>query len=79
MTVSTQSPGPDSSSGEVLTKNERYAINQMGQSLLNSWDRGELNCDVADFLRMLNAGAARSVRLVREVGLSGTSKPPDVA
>jgi hypothetical protein len=66
-------------SEETLTPCERFAINELGRSMLNSWDNGELTCDFADFLRMLNAGAARSVRMVKEVGLSGKPPPNIVA
>lgn len=64
----TASTTPDQESEYLTDPDERYAVNEVCDKLLVAWSRDELpSHDTASLIRLLNSGAARAVKKVREL------------
>ena len=64
----TLAPGQDSSNS--LTPFERKVINDFCGQVIGWWQASEKPIDVVDLMVVLNQGAARVMRKIREAGLS---------
>jgi hypothetical protein len=69
MTTGILKTGPDSLEEETLTENERYAVDMMCRQVLEAWQAEGQPCDHVELLMLLNGGAARAVKMVRDKGL----------
>jgi len=59
----------------ILTKTERYAVNEVCRQVMTAWEKEQEPCDLVDLMTLLNQGAARAVKSVREFGWP----PPEAA
>ncbi len=58
---------PDAGHDEFLTDpDERYAVNEVCIKILQAWERENEPCEMAVLVRLLNDGAGRAVKMVRE-------------
>lgn len=63
----TSSTTPDELEEYLTDPDELYAVNEVCNKLLAAWSRDELSGDTARLVLLLNAGAARAVKRVREL------------